>query len=247
MRVWIKRIVPVLLACLLLGSLVGNVVLYRMGREFYLRLSEVRLDPMGTQRWPAGPVTRPDGTSYRVVVLGDSRARAWSGLEKPGREVINRGVAEQTTAQVLGRFDVHVAPLRPEVVILQLGINDLKTIPLFPDRAERIERDCAENIRRLVEACRAIGAEVILATIFPTGDVPLERRPFWSDEVERAIERVNAKLCAMEGPGVRVMKSATVLAGADGRVKGEYQRDLLHLRPEGYAALNTEMEKLLSR
>lgn len=38
----------------------------------------------------------------------------------------------QTSAQVVWRFAEHIAPLQPDKIILQVGINDLKTIPLFP-------------------------------------------------------------------------------------------------------------------
>jgi len=65
-----------------------------------------------------------------VVFFGDSRAYDWpapSGLE--GLEFVNRGIGNQTTAQVLGRFEAHIAPLHPQVVVLQVGINDLKLIP----------------------------------------------------------------------------------------------------------------------
>jgi lysophospholipase L1-like esterase len=46
-----------------------------------------------------------------------------------GFSFVNRGINTQTSAQVLGRFDKHVVPLHPNIVIVQVGINDLKTIP----------------------------------------------------------------------------------------------------------------------
>ena len=71
---------------------------------------------------------------------------------------MNRGVFGQTTAQVLGRFDAHAAPLLPRVVVLQVGINDLKAIPLLPHRRDEIVADCKANLREIVRRSTDAGA-----------------------------------------------------------------------------------------
>ncbi|NJK68936.1 MAG: hypothetical protein HC789_06100 [Microcoleus sp. CSU_2_2] len=38
-----------------------------------------------------------------------------------------------------------------------------------------------------------------MTTIFPVGEVPLERKPFWSDEISRAIKEVNAYIATLAG------------------------------------------------
>lgn len=181
----------------------------------------------------------------RVVLYGDSRASDWPpppGLDR--FRFINRGTAAQTSAQALGRFEEDVAPLAPDVVVVQVGINDLSAIPLFPNRAEAIVAACAGNIEALVDRA---GATVILTTIFPLGDVPPERRLFSSAGMGEAVAEVNEHLLTLEGEGVLLMDTAAVLANERGRVRAAYSEDLLHLTPAGYEALNEVLERILRR
>ena len=41
---------------------------------------------------------------------------------------VNRGLGGQTTSQVLHRYPIDVAPLKPAVVVLVVGVNDLRMI-----------------------------------------------------------------------------------------------------------------------
>lgn len=241
-----RRILPtlIILALLLVASLSLNVLLVRRAKSFYGQLNAVRLDPLGLREYPPArePLPRPN-----VVFLGDSRAEQWVTPTELGKiKVINRGIGNQTTAQVLGRFSEHVAPLNPEVLVLQVGANDLKTIPLFPTQKPAIIRTCKDNIAQLVKAGTDSGARVIVTTIFPLGKVPLERKPFWSDDVAAAIVEVNTFIKTLAGESVTVFDATPVLANAEGIVDAKYSRDLLHLRPEGYAALNHAMRDLLA-
>jgi lysophospholipase L1-like esterase len=237
-------LILIFLSLLLIASLSANVFIARRAKSFYVQLNAVRLDPLGLQGYPPAkePLPRPN-----VVFFGDSRAEQWvppAGLSKV--RVVNRGIGNQTTTQVLGRFSEQVAPLKPEVLVLQVGVNDLKTIPLFPAQKAEIVRTCKGNIAQLVKAGTDSGARVIVTTIFPLGKVPLERKPFWSDDVAAAIVEVNTFIKTLAGESVTVFDATPVLANAEGIVDAKYSRDLLHLRPEGYAALNHAMRDLLA-
>ena len=128
---------------------------------------------MGLAYYSSAPIPRSfDGA--RVVFLGDSRAAGWPAPEADGYEFINRGVGSQTTTQTLQRFNAHVRPLQPDVVVIQVGINDLKTIPLFPEQRDMIMANCRANIKQMIDAAQALEANVIVSTILPVGKVPLE-------------------------------------------------------------------------
>ena len=176
-----------LLLIALLVSLALNYALYKQGKRYYSDLNAVRLDPLGLSYY--GDAAPPESGLPLVVFYGDSRAASWPSADLGQLELVNRGIPAQTSAQVLGRFDYDIKPLRPEVILIQVGINDLKTIPLFPEDRQAIVADCEENIQRIVEKSTDLGARVILTTIFPAGEVPLERKLFWSDEVAVAIRR----------------------------------------------------------
>ena len=237
------------LAVVLLGSIVLNCFLYKQGRQYYLELNAARLDPLGMNYYSTAvaPAKLLDPELTTVVFFGDSRAANWPSPDLEGFEFTNRGIGAQTSAQAAGRFGHHVKPLQPQLIVVQVGINDLKTIPLFPERKESIIRNCEENIQQIVRWSIDMGAEVVLTTIFPIGEVTMERKPFWSNDVAVAVETVNEYIHSLAGEDVVVFDAFAVLVGDDGAIDPEYSQDLLHLNVAGYARLNSELVKTLRR
>jgi lysophospholipase L1-like esterase len=181
-------------------------------------------------------------------MYGDSRAQDWpTGDVMSGYRIVNRGIGAQTTAQVLGRFEAHIVKEQPSVVVVQVGINDLKAIPLFPNEESWIVANCKANIEEIVAKSRAIGAQVVLSTVFPVGRVPIERLPVWSDRVPASILEVNEFIASLAGPDVVVLDSWSVLANEQGQMRPEYSLDTLHVNAAGYEALNTELEGILEQ
>ena len=67
----------------------------------------------------------------RVVFLGDEITKEWGESKAgffPGRPYVNRGITRQTTAQMLVRFRQDVIDLKPRVVIIQAGTNDIASV-----------------------------------------------------------------------------------------------------------------------
>jgi lysophospholipase L1-like esterase len=241
-------IVVGLLGVFLLGVVLLSVFLYRQGKSYYLQLNGLRLDPLGlSYHNSALEQQNPASSSLTTVVFfGDSRAADWPSPELGQFEFINRGIGAETSVQSVLRFDYHVKPLRPQVVVIQVGINDLKAIPLFPEQKKAIIANCEENVRQIVEKSIDSGATVILTTVFPTGRVPVDRRPFWSDGVSADIEQVNSFIRSLEADDVLVFDAYAVLVGDNGRIRPEYSRDLLHLSNEGYERLNEAFVPILT-
>jgi lysophospholipase L1-like esterase len=234
----------VVLAGLLFASAILNVALFSRARQYYLDVNAVRLNPIDLAAYSddaLAPSARP-----RLVFFGDSRAARWPFAAGEDRfAMINRGVEAETSAQAVLRFPAHVTALRPAVLLIQVGVNDLKTIPLFPERRVEIVSAAKQNIRHIVAQAKSLGAQVVVTTIFPVGEFPLERRMFWSPEIEIAVEEVNTDLRSLSADNVIVLDAAAVLTQA-GRAKPEYYLDELHLNEAGYAALNQELARALS-
>ena len=239
-----------LLLCLvaLVVSLTFNVFLFIQARYYYLQLNETNLDPLGLSAFSANsqPHDLPASSTATVVLFGDSRAAQWPVPENlNGFSFVNRGIKNQSSGQVLGRFDKHVVPLHPNIIIVQVGINDLKTIPLFPERKSALITNCKANIQQLVARSVNSGATVILTTIFPIGPVPLTRQPFWSSDVPQAVSELNAYLYSLKARDVLILDAYSLLA-ENGQVRSNYVGDTLHLNERGYHALNQELTKVLS-
>ncbi len=134
-----SRMTILFLAILLTVSLLFNYIFFEQGRQFHLQLNTTQLDPMGLSDFPATPPTYPEkkNREKRIVFFGDSRIAEWTQPKITEYELLNRGIGGQTSAQILMRYDAHVMPLAPDIILIQAGINDLKTIPLFPDSATK--------------------------------------------------------------------------------------------------------------
>ncbi len=180
-----------------------------------------------------------------AVFFGDSRARDWPAPECTPFSFLNRGIGGNTVTQVYERIEEQISPLKPAAIILQVGINDLKMIPLSPENREPIVAVCKATTQRIVEALVHLGSIVILTTIFPTGEAPAER--VWSDDVSVAVAEVNRYLCSLAGDRVNLLDAHAALLDSDGNIRREYSRDLMHLNQAGYARLNVELAAVLNR
>lgn len=243
MKVWGRSIFVGLALGGLAASLALNLWLVRQGRIAERHYFLTRLDPIGLGAYPADA---PAAAGPRVVFYGDSRVRQWDlPTPPPGGEYLNRGVDGQSSRQALLRYEAHVAPLRPTVVVIQIGVNDLISIRLLERDREAIIADARANIAALVARARADGATVVLTTIFPAADPSLAERLLPSS-TGAAIEEVNAFLPTLAGPQVIVFESAGVLADPRGVVRAAYRADMWHLNEAGYAALNAALAPILA-
>lgn len=231
------------LMVLLLGSLAANGAGVWLIKHLYQSENAVRLDPLQLTVYPDAPIKNPE--LQRIVFFGDSRALSWPAPELQGLEFLNRGIGDQTSAQIRLRYMAHLQPLKADLVILQLGVNDLKTIPLFPEKRAAIVEQLKRNLQWIVQQAGQDGSRVLITSIFPLGKLPLERRWLWSDEVAPAIREVNEFIANLASEDVQVLDTFSVLQGETDLIQASYSRDLLHLNTQGYAALNTALIPLL--
>ena len=237
------------LAAVLALSAILHVWSYFFTRRLFERYQETLLDPAGLAEYPNTPPPAAE-QRLRVVFFGDSRAAMWPAPTLPPEanyEFINRGIGSQTTAQMLLRFDAQVSPLHPDVVVLQAGMNDLRTVGLLPAERQAIIAHCSEHLHDLIAHANQAGAKVIVTTIFGFNEVPLTWVPFWSDEIPRAIDEVNRDLRQLKGPDVTVLDAAKILADPHDatRVATPYRLGMDHLNAAGYSKLNEALERLL--
>jgi lysophospholipase L1-like esterase len=104
----------------------------------------------------------------RVVFFGDEITEAWGrGGETffPGKPYLNRGIARQTTPQMLVRFRQDVISLQPKVVVILAGANDIAGIS-----GPATEGTMAENFMSMTELAQVHGIRVVLASVTPVCD-----------------------------------------------------------------------------
>jgi lysophospholipase L1-like esterase len=115
----------------------------------------------------------PPPGSERVVFMGNSITQGWAPLFPtlfPGKEYIGRGISGQTTPQMLVRFRQDVVALKPKVVLILAGTNDIAG-NTGPSTLEMIE----DNLESMTEIAKANGIRVVLASVLPVEDYPWKR------------------------------------------------------------------------
>jgi lysophospholipase L1-like esterase len=113
---------------------------------------------------PPGPRER------RVVFTGDSITEFWATLDaqffaRP--DFIDRGISGQTTPQILLRFRQDVIALKPAVVHILAGINDIA------GNAGPMDLPATEaNIASMVDLARVNGIQVVIGSVLPAAEFP---------------------------------------------------------------------------
>ena len=112
----------------------------------------------------------PAPRENRVVFYGNSITEVWAKnfpTMFPGKPYIGRGISGQTTPQMLVRFNQDVVALKPKVVVILAGTNDIAG-NTGPSTIEMIEN----NLRSMAEVAKANGIRVVMSSVLPVYDYP---------------------------------------------------------------------------
>jgi lysophospholipase L1-like esterase len=132
-----------------------------------------RTDWAWLDRYRAENAALPPAGAERVVFMGNSITEGWARHFPTlfrGREYIGRGISGQTTPQMLVRFRQDVVALKPKVVLILAGTNDIAG-NTGPSSVAMIQ----DNLASMAEIARANGIRVILASVLPVDDYPWKR------------------------------------------------------------------------
>jgi len=106
----------------------------------------------------------------RIVFMGNSITEGWMKFCPDffsGKPYVNRGISGQTTPQMLVRFRSDVINLKPALVIILAGTNDIAG-NTGPSTLEMI----VDNIISMAEIAKASNIKVILCSVLPAFDYP---------------------------------------------------------------------------
>jgi lysophospholipase L1-like esterase len=140
----------------------------------------------------------PAAGESRAVFLGDqitefgSRGNANFFSDKPW---LNRGIAGQTTDQMLIRFRQDVIDLHPKAVVILAGVNDIAGL-----HGAATEEMILDNLMSMAELARANGIRVVLASLTPVCDCFTKgtARQRWQERINEVNELIQ-KYCARSG------------------------------------------------
>jgi lysophospholipase L1-like esterase len=180
----------------------------------------------------------------RVVFFGDSITDAWILAESfPGKPYINRGIGGQTTPQMLVRFRQDVIDLRPRVVVVLAGTNDIAG-NTGPMRNEDVEA----NYASLAELARAHDIRLVFSSILPVHNYTPKAEDFFAQRPPERILTLNRWLkdyC--EHNGCTYLDYFAVMVDDKGLLKRDLADDGLHPDKAGYAIMAPLAEKAIAK
>lgn len=178
----------------------------------------------------------PAAGETRVVFMGDSITEGWGmkatatsparGVFFPGKPYLNRGISGQTSPQMLVRFRQDVIDLKPKVVVILAGTNDIAE-----NTGKMTLGETEGNIESMSELARANGIRPVLCSVLPSTDF------WWHKGLQPALKikelNVWIKEYATKNNIVYVDYYSAMVNG-EGGLKKEFSPDGVHPNAAGY-------------
>jgi lysophospholipase L1-like esterase len=192
----------------------------------------------------------PAAGDARVVFMGDSITDAWPqprfGTFFAGKPYVGRGISGQTTPQMLVRFRPDVIDLKPKVVVILAGTNDIagNTGPMSNDEIQN-------NIASMAELAKVHGVRVVLTSILPVSayHVAPNGTP---QTLQRPMSRIKAindwmKAYAAKEKHIYLDYWVSAMVDETGHLRTELSGDDLHPNAQGYAVMGPLAEAAIKQ
>lgn len=187
-------------------------------------------------------LSAPKKGEKRVVYIGDSITDSWAKYFPslfPGKPYICRGISGQTTPQLLVRFRQDVVALKPKVVVILVGTNDIAG-NTGPSTLEMIE----DNLASMSDIARANGIRVVLSSVLPVYDYPWKRGLEPAPKISTLnswIKQYSAKTNAV------YLDYYSAMVDDRGGLRAELTLDGVHPNAAGYAVMAPLAEKAIAK
>lgn len=179
---------------------------------------------------------------HRVVFMGNSITEGWLSIRPEffvNKPYINRGISGQTTPQMLLRFRQDVIHLKPSIVVILAGINDIAQ-NTGPSTIEMI----ANNIISMAELAKANQINVIICSVLPANHFP------WRQGIKPAekVRKLNAILqsYSYENKLEYVDYYSAMVNDSHGLIK-ELGEDGVHPNKNGYLIMEPILENAINK
>lgn len=183
----------------------------------------------------------PESPANRIVLMGDSITQGWP-LAHPaffeGKNFVNKGIGGQTTPQILERFKTDVIALKPKIVVLMAGTNDIarNTGPMTLQMT-------VDNIIKMATMAKANGIKVILCSVLPANGIPWNRTVQPADKIIALNQMIKAYA---DKNKIIYADYYSVTVDQNKGLKKEFSGDGVHPNKKGYQAMEPILEKAIA-
>lgn len=176
-----------------------------------------------------------------VVFVGDSLTQRYPLSDfYPGVHLYNRGIDGDTTEGLGKRLNLSIFDLKPKVLVLQIGTNDLQVLGLPKEKT-------VENITHLIDTIRQEmpKIKILLVSLYPVNETTdrLVNKVIVGPRKNQDIKWMNERIRQM--PGVQFVNVFPSLLDEEGQLKMQYSKEGLHLSLAGYAVVTEVLKPIL--
>ena len=186
----------------------------------------------------------PAKKEKRVVFMGNSITEGWVKIHPEffkENGYVGRGISGQTSYQFLLRFREDVINLKPKLVIINAGTNDIaeNTGPYDIDIT-------FGNIASMAEIAKANKIKVILTSVLPAAGFRWNKKI--TDAPDR-IEALNAKIkeYAKANKIPYVDYYTPMVTGAERALNPDYSKDGVHPTLDGYIVMEALIKPMIDK
>lgn len=175
-----------------------------------------------------------------VVFMGNSITDNWASFMPEffsENNYAGRGISGQTTEQMLARFRQDVVDLKPLIVVILAGVNDIAQ-----NNGPISNMQILNNIKSMCDIARANGITPVLCSILPCDYFS------WRKTLKPAqtiIELNKLILGYAQSMGYEYVDYHSALATENGALNPQYTLDRCHPTHEGYNIMIQIVQKVL--
>ena len=183
--------------------------------------------------------------SMRVVLIGNSITEFWEETHPyffTANNLVGRGIGGQVSSQMLARFRQDVINLKPRIVIINCGTNDIAE-----NNGPYDEDITMDNIKSMTELALTNGIEVVLTSVLPCDSF------CWNTSVKDVfgkITHLNMRIVnyAANIPHVHYLDYFESMLDHDRQAMiKSYTDDGVHPNAAGYSIMELKLKEMLDK
>ena len=182
----------------------------------------------------------PKTGEKRVVFMGDSITEFWSkehSFFSQNPTFINRGISGQTTPQMLVRFRADVIELKPKIVVILAGGNNIAGNTGISD-----SKMICNNIFSMIELAQIHQIKVILCSVLPANYF------YWNPKEKPAHRIIELNTILKEYAllnHIPYVDYFSVMTSNENGLKTELSEDHVHPNTAGYEIMSPMIENAI--
>lgn len=228
---------------LVLSIILNIATVAYIGINYYINRKNGNIFKLNAYAWANSQLEALEPGENRVVFIGNSITENWVHLRYKFFKDNNytcRGIGGQTSPLLLLRFRRDVIELKPNIVVINAGINDIAE-----NTGEYDPVFTMDNIKSMAQLAQINGIKVILTSVLPSSGYG------WKGHIRNITQKikdlnVEIKAYAEENGYSYVDYYSSMVNDEDKGMKDGYSFDSQHPSEKGYSVMEPLIQKAIN-